>query len=342
MNGVLRNKLGRQPWDLWVPFLIGIIYWLVNRRFGGPAYQQDEIGYLVNAAFLAGYIVDGYSSYHAGYSIFLAPLFALLDEPDKVWKGVQLINSLFWVGTFYLLDAVLKNALPSVVLPRRVLAIAISATYPAWLVMAGYAFSQSAFVFFYMASTLALFRWRPEKPSSVLFHTALVGFLFCIHPTAAGVVAASTIVVAVGSWMSGRYGSLLLHLLLVLGMVIGYKAGFQPWMMNVMTPEGYDARGHYPSLAAILSSAASARFWRDWFLVIFGQLAYLSIASLGFFVAGVSYEGRSLASLQDASRHQLKRIWWRDGIYFPAYLDAWRNSDHGHKLRVAGPRAGFA
>ena len=279
-----------------MPILIGTIYWQANRHFGGPAYQQDEIGYLVNAAFLAGYVVDGFSSYHAGYSIFLAPLFILLNGPDEVWKGVQVENALFWVGSFYLLDAVIKKGLPSVALPRRVLAIAVSAMYPAWLVMAGYAFSQGAFVFFFTASTLALFNWRPERSSSVLLHTALVGFLFWIHPTAVGVIAALTIVVALGSWMSGRYRSLLLHLALVLVLVIVYKLGLQVWMMKQMTPEGYDARGHYPSLAVILSSATGAKFWRDWFLVIFGQFAYLSIASLGAFVAGIFYLVKAVSS----------------------------------------------
>ena len=276
-----RIKPFLQRWNFWLPILIGTIYWQANRHFGGPAYQQDEIGYLVNAAFLAGYVVDGFSSYHAGYSIFLAPLFILLNGPDEVWKGVQVVNAPFWVGSFYLLDAVIKKGLPSVALPRRVLAIAVSAMYPAWLVMAGYAFSQSAFVFFFTASTLALFSWRPERSSSVLLHTALVGFLFWIYPTAVGVIAALTIVVALGSWMSGRYRSLLLHLALVLVLVIVYKLGLQVWMMKQMTPEGYDAREHYPSLAVILSSATGAKFWRDWFLVIFGQFAYLSDCFLG-------------------------------------------------------------
>lgn len=276
-----------RSWYWWVPIVIGIIYWLVNRRFGGPAYQQDEIGYLVNAAFLAGHVVDGYSSYHAGYSFFLAPLFVMLSGPDEVWKGVLVVNALFWVGTFYLLHEILKNALRSMTVRWRTLAIIVSATYPAWVVMAGYAFSQSAFVFFYTASTLALFRWIPEKPSSVLLHSGLVGFLFWIHPTAAGVLAASIFVIGIGSWMTGQYRSLLLHLTLVFMLVIGYKAGLQVWMMNEMTPAGYVARAHYPSFATIAAAAADVRFWRDWILVVLGQFAYLTIATFGFFIAGI-------------------------------------------------------
>ena len=68
-----------------ISVLVGILYFIINLKSRGPTYQQDEIGYLINAAFLVGNVVDGYSSYHSGYSIFLAPIFLLLKNPFDLW-----------------------------------------------------------------------------------------------------------------------------------------------------------------------------------------------------------------------------------------------------------------
>ena len=84
-----------------VALIIGIIYFVVNLDVSGPAYQQDEIGYLVNGAFFAGHVIDGFSSYHAGYSILLAPLFAIFDDPGLIWKGVLLVNALLLVRVVF-------------------------------------------------------------------------------------------------------------------------------------------------------------------------------------------------------------------------------------------------
>lgn len=286
-KGFANSKSIYAHWNILLPIFIGIIYLYINRNYDGPAFQQDEIGYLINAAFLAGFVVDGYSSYHAGYSIFLAPLFYFFNNPDEIWKGVKIVNAVFWSGSFYLLDLLVKRILPSLGLLRRMFVVVACAVYPTWMVIAGYGFSQSAFVFFYTASILALFKWQPEKPNSILLHTALVGFLFWIHPTAAGVIVASMIVIGLGCWKCDLYKSLIIHLFVLLALVVAYRAGIQPWMMKEMTPDGYVARSHYPSMALLLSSATKLKFWVDLIIVIFGQFAYLSIATFGVVIIGV-------------------------------------------------------
>ena len=283
----IRSQFSYSHLNLWVAIAIGVIYWLVNQRFDGPAYQQDEIGYLINAAFLAGFIVDGYSSYHAGYSAFLAPIFLFLSEPHSIWKGVQVINAIFWSGSFFLLDVFMRKTAPSLEPSRRLLIIFLCAIYPPWIVIAGYSFSQSIFIFFYLGATVALFSWRVERPFSLLPHSILVGFLFWIHPTAVGIIFSSTIVILLVCWINKRYQSLLIYLAVVVGMLIIYKMGIQAWMMREMTPEGYDARTHYPSIFWLISSASKLSFWGDFILVIFGQFAYLSISTFGVVIIGV-------------------------------------------------------
>lgn len=129
-----------------LPIVIGVVYWAMSRGFPGPAYQQDEIGYLVNGAFFAGHVSDGYSSYFAGYSLLLAPLFALLGDPAHIWQGVMVVNAILWAGAFFLLARLLEVLAPDCSPGRRFGALALAAVYPAWPVMAGYAFSQSAFL----------------------------------------------------------------------------------------------------------------------------------------------------------------------------------------------------
>lgn len=273
--------------NLWVAIAIGIIYWLVNQRFDGPAFQQDEIGYLINAAFLAGHVIDGYSSYHAGYSIFIAPIFLFLNDPHAIWKGVQVVNAIFWGGSFFLLDVFMRKTVPSPQSSRRFLIIVLCAIYPPWIVISGYSFSQSIFIFFYLGATVALLNWRVKKSSSVLPHAILVGFLFWIHPTAVGIILSSTIVILLACWISKRYQSLFLYIAVVVGMMLIYKLGIQAWMMQEMTPKGYSARTHYPSILGLISSASKASFWGDFSLVIFGQFAYLAISTFGVVIVGV-------------------------------------------------------
>lgn len=277
-----------------MPMLVAVIYWFVNRHFDAPAYQQDEIGYLINGAFLAGFVVDGYSSYHAGYSLFLAPLFLIANDPEAIWYGLQVINSLFWGGSFYLLDVFIQKTFPFTNLRRRIVVILICAIYPSWIVIAGYGFSQSVFIFFYITSALALMKWKPEEPSSVLPHTLLIGFLFWIHPTAAGVIVASIAAIFYGCWKKYSYQSLLLHFILILVMAAVYKLGIQVWMMREMTPDGYEVRSHYPSTASLLASLTKVKFWGDFFVLILGQLSYLLIATFGAIFIGISFLIKSI------------------------------------------------
>ncbi|UOV06582.1 hypothetical protein MUU75_08165 [Pseudoxanthomonas mexicana] len=76
--------------------LTAIVFYAATAWVAGPAYLADEIGYLTNGAFIAGHFVSSASSYHAGYSFLLAPLFYFLDDPRVVWRGVLIINAVMW------------------------------------------------------------------------------------------------------------------------------------------------------------------------------------------------------------------------------------------------------
>ncbi len=294
-NAIKNKKLQENKYlmvfhqDLYFAFMIGIIYLIANLYVSGPAYQQDEIGYLVNGAFFGGHIIDGFSSYHAGYSVFLAPLFAIFDDTSVIWRGVLVINALLWSGSFFLLIKFLKRLLPSASQKSLLLTVSVVALYPAWVSMAGYAFSQSAFVFFFLVSTITLLNWNPDKPTKVILHSAAVGYLYWIHPTAIGVIAASFFTVALLCWKNRRWLSLLIHISTVSLLVLSYNKILQPWMMRAMTPSGYLPRTHYQDFSYVLANVCTSRFWVDWSFAFTGQLSYLSISTFGLFLFGVAY-----------------------------------------------------
>ena len=176
-------------------FLVPLFFWFHNRIYTGPAYLADEIGYLANASFLGGHWVDGASSYHAGYSIFITPVFWLFDRPSEIWRGAMVVNAVLWSGSFFLLHRLLIICCPTLSLGNKLITLFISMLYPTWLTMSGYVFVTSAFVFVFMASMVTLAQWRQGTTISLVPHSLLVGYLYWIHPTGIGVILASGLAV---------------------------------------------------------------------------------------------------------------------------------------------------
>lgn len=270
--------------------VVSILYFLANWRFGGPAYLADEIGYLNNAAFLAGRFVDGASSYHAGYSLLLAPLFHFLSEPAHVWKGVMAVNALLWGGTFFSIAYVLRRLHPDLSRGKQLAALLVLAIYPANVVMSGYAFSQSAVALVFMLSLVGLLKSDQGRPTSIVLHSISTGFLFWIHPSGIAVVAASLLAVLAVSVRARSFRLLVLHFLIASAVVASYKLAFEPWRVAEMAAasgaQGAGSNLHYPSAGGVLRAAADWSYWPRILAVALGQLSYAVIATFGAAVAG--------------------------------------------------------
>ncbi len=83
----------------------------------GPVYLSDEVGYAAKAAHLAGHSNLLSSSWHAGYSLAITPLFMLFGVQPGVWIGVALLNLTLltasiglWTSTLRRLGASNKQA----------------------------------------------------------------------------------------------------------------------------------------------------------------------------------------------------------------------------------------
>jgi hypothetical protein len=267
---------------------IGCAYLAVSWHISGPAYLEDEIGYLTNAAFLAGHRIDAASSFHAGYSLFIAPTF-LFSDPSLVWKGVLTINAVLWAANFVMLYKIMRRLLPHTDERRVLAATIVSALYPTWIVSSAYAFATTAFVAVFLASILALFLWKRDNPVSILPHSILIGYLYWVHPTGAAVALASVLVVALDCWQRRDAKPIVLHLASVIALVVAYQRGVHPWIVSAMTPSGYAAQSHYPTLASALETLVTAHGLAVSSLLLFGQFAYFVVASFGIAFVGLIF-----------------------------------------------------
>jgi hypothetical protein len=111
----------------------------------GPVVLVDEVGYLTNARVLAGGVPADLLDtpfYHGGYSLLLAPLIALVDDPVAAYRLALGLNALLAAALFPLLYLLLTDAVG--VPPRRAFWPALAAAaYPALTPTAGTAMSEN-------------------------------------------------------------------------------------------------------------------------------------------------------------------------------------------------------
>ncbi len=286
---VVDNKKGPiSPWSWLVIIGVSLAYWTVSRLYSGPAYLADEIGYLTNAAFLAGRLIDGASSYHAGYSFILAPVFMLFSEPNHIWQGAMIVNALLWGVSFYLLALLLNELSPESTERERFLALLTAAGYPAWVTMSGYVFATTCIVFVYMLSAVTLLRWNDTNSYSIIPHSLCVGFLYWVHPT--GIVVTVASILAVGSATLRRQNlrPLAIHVVLAVFLVVAYKKGVHQWLITSMTPDGYKPQLHYPEFSSFFRRFTDTTFLFTHFIPKFlGQMSYIAVGTLGIALFGL-------------------------------------------------------
>jgi hypothetical protein len=273
----------------WLAILgIPLIYWSYSRSYSGPAYLSDEIGYLSNAIFLAGYYIDGASSWHAGYSFLLSPLFRIFSDVASIWAGAMMLNALLWVLSFYLLDRLMVIWCPNINEVKRILILLFVGAYPAWMTMSGYVFTTPAFVVFYLAGLVNLASIKEYNCKNIFPFTILVGLLYWIHPAGLAVAGASIIVVSIWSIRNRSYSGLFFHAIGVVVLILAYKFGIHPWLADGMTPAGYRPITHYPSLSKVFARIGGMNYWLDKCAQAIGQISYLTVGSFGLAFFGFS------------------------------------------------------
>ena len=265
---------------------LSLVVLVANNPVPGPMIQADEGSHLANAAAIAGFFNDMASSYHAGYSILIAPAFFISQGSDEIWFAVKVINASLFFILFMALYWVSYLIKPDISPWFRLSAVGTVSLYPMWVVMSGYAFSQIAMapafviVFGILLSALAGKKWCWWALGP------LAGFLYWIHPTGivAG-IAASIVAVFYGIYRRNYFSMFLVPLSFFL-MILGYRYGFSPWLQNRMLSSGLSVSLHYPESLQLLKVLGSWAGLHEITTRLNGHLFYLTIGTIGIFWLG--------------------------------------------------------
>src|SRR5579884_3352047 len=158
-----------------VPYLVlvAVHVWLSWATWQ-PTVFMDELGYLGNARFLAGAgrlpNLQGFTFYHFGYSLLIAPAFWISANPLVAYKAVVVINGLLLSLLYFCYYYVLRRLFAYAAGPSAAAAL-VGSLYPAYLLQANMAWSESALILFYGLSvaTFGAFLIRRSLATAVVF-----------------------------------------------------------------------------------------------------------------------------------------------------------------------------
>lgn len=204
----------------WLPLLPALVvslvcHWLMTRGATGPVWMDDEVGYLADAAHLAGQDMPRFASlgYWGGWSLSLVPLYLVLDDAGQVYRGAVLVSAL--LGALVVLPAyALARLLTRSATVALVCAVVVT-NVPDRTVMSGYALSENALVLAtFTAAALVLagsrsFEAGADRRGSVLHVGAAVACLaaFAVHARGAALVGAVALLGAAHLLHAGRRGT---------------------------------------------------------------------------------------------------------------------------------------
>lgn len=294
--GIAYIEMSRHRTLVTVLCLIGvfIIYAVLGLRYTGPTYLSDEASYLTKAAFLAGYNVDNASSWHAGYSLLLSPLFMLFSDLSKIWRGALLLNSLMLTLSLALLLNFLRKIFPNRSYRDALCATVLCAFYPGLVVMGGYTFSGALFCLVFLLLLILILRIDFRNPTTVLAPALASSFLYWIHPMGAAVCFAVMLGLLLKAVSERNYKVWALFLMVSIITMATYSALIHPWINSSMTPIGFNSADHYQGVLSNLSMTTPKGFMFRVSSIFIGQITYLLVATYGVVLVGVSMSARYL------------------------------------------------
>lgn len=269
--------------------LIGL-HLLLSRSMDG-FLLADGTGYLANARWLVGK-ADGTwqgpaAFYNAGWSLVVAPVYLFTRSPDAVHAAVLAINALLASAAFVAYAAVAERVFD---LDRRVAVVAglVAATYPAVLLQAGFEWSESLFHLLFPLLVLAADRLLRRGTIGAGVATGLAAAaLNATHPKGLGAV------VAVGI----AFVALLVRRSIPRESAIAGLATLVIAFLVTRMLHGALQDALYDRSAAAIEGDVLGRItdpalvWGA-FKRLWGQLWYLTVASVGLLPLGIATVAR--------------------------------------------------
>jgi len=246
----------------------------------------DGTGYLANARWLAGLDDSTWQGpaafYNAGWSLVVAPVYRFTRDPDTVHGAVLVLNALLASLSFVACARVAETVL-GLRRSHAVLAGVAAATYPAVLLQASFEWSESLFHLLFPLLVLAVARLlaSPSLVAGVVTGLAAAA-LNATHPKGLGAVAAVGITLVVLGLRDPQLRRPALAGAATLATAFLATRALHGALQDALYDESAaaiegDVLGRITDPALVWGS-----FRRLW-----GQLWYLTVASLGLFPLGV-------------------------------------------------------
>lgn len=193
-----KEKIKENLWIMFSLVLITLICFFAKDYYNIPSALNDEIGYLADAAYFAGYDWNGIMAdipyYSFGYSLFLVPLFIVFTSGQYIYIGVWLINTLcLWISFLSLLY-ISKYLSKTLRWELRIIICLFICLNAYTISMNRYALAESMLfaVFCLMVSVAVKLLKRPGNRSVILL-SLLTILIFIVHQRALSIVLATMI-----------------------------------------------------------------------------------------------------------------------------------------------------
>ena len=222
----------RVRWSVGGTYLLLVAAHLVMAsQMTGPIIYHDEALYLSVARTLAGGLPFDMSIFQGqakfGYSVLLAPLFALPLDPQTIYRLVLGLNAFFSQLAFFFLYALARRYLRLAV-GSAIAAAALCCLTPSFFLHTNVAMTGNAFVPVFLLTVVALGRFaRTGSLGDGLMFALAEFWLYAIHSRILGLVPVAAVFVVV-IWRLGRAkGVPTLAALLTLGVGMALTKGFE-------------------------------------------------------------------------------------------------------------------
>lgn len=261
--------------------------------------MRDEAGYLANAAAFAGYQFDGASSYHAGYSLLLAPAYWLFDNPWWIYRATQAVNLALTVVTVVLVIRFVRELEPNQSRRNILLATLVSVAYPAFSTFSAFAMSENASIPLFVLACHGCLRATRQGGMYWCYWGLAAGAMFIVHPVGMATIVAGA---CVGAWLAIERKDArgyLTYLLAAAACVALDGWLLRPWLTERLTPPGLSPMLHYPSLRDLFSAVLELQGAKDFAVRVAGHAFYLLVGTvwLSWFMLA-----RAVGSVRDRAR----------------------------------------
>jgi len=282
--------------EICVTGILAIIIFFINIRhiaiLDGPFMFNDELGYLGNAAALAGkdwHEVMQYCSWYGfGWSIVISPLFRIFSNMQIIYRCINVLNALLVVAVYlmhrHILQKMFKDMVPSVITGIA----ACTCFYPSILVNSSIAWSETWLLFIFTVTTVFLYHMI-QKPRTykVFVWGVLLYYLYVCHNRMIAIILAGILILAALVFtgiVKKRDVLLFLAAIVISNVLFGDLKEYiveLNWRLGL--PSGNDLGSNLIRLANLFTLAGIKYF----ISVLFSQFLYICVSSWGMVPLGI-------------------------------------------------------